>query len=244
MLRFPRRSPRVHLRREIPSSWAIAAGRAWMVAGDHDHPHPCSCAVADRRRSLRSRGIDHADNTEPHEFFLRRKDASAVAKSPGNSRYAIPSVRSASSASASIECWISHAPRVGQRSFRLTNLLCAAACQQHVGRTFDEQRCDGYPLRSRACVPCSSACALTKKGFHLPARSGRACCSGERPAFRAATLSAPSVGSPITTGKPSRSTSSELFETKPALNVRFHFTRMRCVHSRVARTQCTAPRGS
>ena len=47
--------------------------RAWMVASDHDYPHACVLCRADRRRSLRTRGIDHADHTQPNKFFLRSR---------------------------------------------------------------------------------------------------------------------------------------------------------------------------
>ena len=98
-------------------------------------------------------------------------------------------------ASASFASRISRRRVVGQRTPLLADQLVRAARQQHVGRAFRED--EHAPARfRRRCGPCSSACARTRTAPRRRARSAGPDASACRPAFRAATISAPSVGSP------------------------------------------------
>ena len=79
-----------------------------------------------------------------------------------------------------------------------------AARQQHVGRALGEARCRDPAARCRG-ARCSSACARTRTAPRRRAAAARRAPRRSRPALRAATSSAPSVGSPCTVQRPSRS---------------------------------------
>ena len=130
-----------------------------------------------------------------------------------------PSVRSASPASSSLVCRIS-ARRSAVRGRRLlADELLRAARQQHVRRAFGEDEQALLPL-GVAYESCSSTCARRRTAPRRRAAKRASSASASSPALRAATISAPSVGSPCTVQRPSRSCSTALFARSATASAR------------------------
>ena len=119
------------------------------------------------------------------------------------------------------------APRVRGRRL-LAHQLVRAAREQDVRRALGEDEQTLLPL-GVACGPCSSACAR-RRTAPPPTRAKRASsASASSPALRAATISAPSVGSPCTVQRPSRSCSTALLARSAAASARTSFEPERAV---------------
>ena len=116
------------------------------------------------------------------------------------------------------------APRLGQRSRLLAHEFVRAARQQNVRRALGEDEQDA-PGARRRCASCSSACARTRTAPRRRARSGASSASSSSPALRAATISAPSVGSPCTVQRPSCSCSTALLARSATVSARINSNR-------------------
>ena len=118
--------------------------------------------------------------------------------------------------------WRSGSPRGARRS-AVSAPRPTSSCEQRASST------SGAPLvkASRRSSPfgvayerCSSACARTRTEPRRRARSARPSASASSPALRAATISAPSVGSPWTVQRPSRSCSTALLARSATASAR------------------------
>ena len=150
--------------------------------------------------------------------------ACSASASLGSQRPATPSVRSASTGQRLVGLQDRGASRGGQGSALVADELAGAARQQHVRRALGED--DAASVLLGVAVHGAHQLALGRER-HLARRAGDAAssASGRRPALRAATSSAPSVGSPWTIHRPSRSRIDALLARSAAASARSSSTR-------------------
>ncbi len=106
-----------------------------------------------------------------------------------------------------------------ERLLVVTEPLLRAAREEHVRRALGERE-QKRLCAARRCAPCSSACAPTRTALPQHARKRSSRISASSPALRAATINAPSVGSPCTVQRPPRSWSTALLARSAAASAR------------------------
>ena len=187
----------------------MTGGGPRMIAGDHDRADAGAPARARPRRCASARGGSIMPIRPSEDEILldvaRRRSSSArarvVRQRSGRRRRACAAPRR-------------RAPRwrrrISARRFGVSGRRSSptSSCVQRASST------SGAPLVKTssallalgvACGPCSSACARRRTAPRRRARSARRARRPRSPALRAATISAPSVGSPCTVQRPSRS---------------------------------------
>ena len=204
---------------------------------------PAPLRARDRFLRLLARRVDHADQPEEDQLLLdvARRLRRARARPPaarGRRRRACAAPRRPAPR------WPpgSRARRsVGQRPRLFADQLVRAARQQHVRRALGEDE-QALLLLGVACGPCSSACARRRRALRRRAAKRASSASSSSPALRAATISAPSVGSPCTVQRPSRSCSTALLARSAAASARTQLDAQRAVDRRRRRPAAPRPR--
>ena len=204
-LQLRRRSPRASPGGDDPDLGRDGRRRGRVVAGDHDRadaglprqPHRRRAPPAAAGRSCRrcpARPAPRSCVRRPAPSGTRRAGSVAEGHAERPQRLARPAPRSSGR--------IAAPPLRRQRPRLAADPLVRAARQQDVGRALGEhvrrvRRPLGVEVRGR-----SSACARRRTAPRRRARSARPGLAAPSPTLRAATSSAPSVGSPRTVQPP------------------------------------------
>ena len=197
----------------MPSSWAItAAVRGWspvIISGRMPAPFARATASLASGRGGSIMPIKPGE----HQILFDRcvRIRSVLCERPGRQPPAGDTQRPqclAGERLVDLENLRGDAPRVSGRRPSPTSFL-GASCEQHVGRALREHDAAiaVAPCRGEAC---SSACVRRRTALRRRVAAARPTTADSRPALRAATRSAPSVGSPCTVQRPSRSTTSRV----------------------------------
>ena len=187
----------------MPSSAAITPAVSRMIAGDHHGPYPGTFRARHRLSGLVARRIDHADQPREHQVVLDPLVDVVDFKRSGGKR-TIRDARASVARGRPARRWSRKDLRRRARSAGAAPSP-TSSCVHRVSST------SGAPLvkTSMRSLCSASVCTVlislrSDENGTSPTRRKRASSASDRsPALRAATISAPSVGSPWTVHCPS-----------------------------------------